>query len=176
MATAHLVEQGRRNIATISGSLDMPAAFDRLLGYREALQGAGLPVDPSLEEVGNFSAEDASTAMVRLLERRPDIDGVFVASDTMAVSALAVLQAAGRRVPDDVAIVGFDDQPIASAARPALSSVRHPIEAMSEEMVRLLLHSIDAMDRTPRHVVFPTDLVVRESSRVMLPARALGTI
>jgi DNA-binding LacI/PurR family transcriptional regulator len=163
-ATAHLLAQGRRKVATISGSLDMPAALDRLLGFRDALEAAGLPIDPSFEEVGDFSQEGAARAMHLLLERQPDLDGVFVASDSMAVMALHVLQDAGRRVPDDVAVVGFDDQPVALTTRPPLSSVRHPIEAMSHEMVRLLLESIDARDRLPRHVVFPTELVVRESS------------
>jgi len=163
-ATTHLIAQGRRTIATISGSLDMPAAHDRLVGYREALEAAGLPVDPTLEEVGDFSPERAGRAMARLLERRPGLDAVFVASDSMAVAALDVLQRAGRRVPEDVAVVGFDDQPIVTTTRPTLTSVRHPIQAMSEEMVRLLVHAIDTRDRTPRHVVFPTELVVRESS------------
>jgi len=163
-AAAHLLAQGRQNVATISGSLDMPAAFDRLLGYRDALEADGRPPDPSLEDVGDFSSDGASAAMTRLLERRPDLDGVFAASDSMAVAALSVLQAAGRRVPEDVAVVGFDDQPVATTSRPPLSSIRHPIEAMSQEMVRLLLHAIDTRDRTPRHLVFPTELVVRESS------------
>ena len=163
-ATAHLLAQGRRKVATITGSLDMPAALDRLLGFRDALEAAGLPIDPSLEEVGDFSQEGATRAMNLLLERQPDLDGLFVASDSMAAMALGVLQSAGRRVPDDVAVVGFDDQPIAGTTRPPLSSVRHPIEAMSHEMVRLLLHSIEARDHVPRQVMFPTELVIRESS------------
>jgi DNA-binding LacI/PurR family transcriptional regulator len=99
-----------------------------------------------------------------LLERQPDLDGLFVASDTMAATALRELQSAGRRVPDDVAVVGFDDQPIAETTVPPLSSVRHPIEAMSHEMVSLLLHDIESRDHTPRQVTFSTELVIRESS------------
>jgi DNA-binding LacI/PurR family transcriptional regulator len=163
-ATAHLIEGGRRRIATVSGSLEIPAAQDRLLGYREALEAAGLDVDPSLEDVGDFNADAAAAAMTRLLDRRPDLDAVFVASDSMAIGAVAVLQASGRHVPDDVAVVGFDDQPIAATATPPLSSIRHPIGAMSHEMIRLLLHQIDTGDRTPHHVAFPTELVVRASS------------
>ena len=163
-ATAHLLELGRRAVATISGSLDMPAALERLLGYRDALDSGGLQIDPSLEDVGDFSPDGAARAMDRLLRRRPDLDAVFVASDSMAVAALDALQRSGRRVPDDVAVVGFDDQPIAATTRPPLSSVRHPIGAMSREMVRLLFQAIDTRDRTPQHRVFPTELVVRESS------------
>jgi len=165
-AAAHLISQGRRRVATISGSLDMPAAVDRLLGFRDGLEAAGLPIDPSLEDVGDFSPEGAARAMSRLLDRRPDLDGVFVASDSMAAAALGVVQGSARRVPDDVAVVGFDDQPIARTTRPPLTSVRHPIEAMSQEMIRLLLHAIEVHDGAPRHVVFPTELVVRASSGV----------
>lgn len=171
-AAAHLLAQGRRQVATISGSLDMPAAIDRLLGFRDALEASGLPIDPALEEVGDFSPDGAARATERLLEHRPGLDGLFVASDSMAAAALGVLQGAGRRVPDDVAVVGFDDQPIARTTRPPLSSVRHPIEAMSREMVHLLLHSIEARDGSPRHVVFPTELVVRESSGALAGSRA----
>jgi DNA-binding LacI/PurR family transcriptional regulator len=163
-ATAHLIAQGRRKVATISGPLDMPAALDRLLGFRDALGAAGLPIDPALEAVGDFTQEGAIRAMNLLLERQPDLDGLFVASDTMAVAALRELQSAGRRVPDDVGVVGFDDQPIAETTVPPLSSVRHPIEAMSHEMVSLLLHSIESRDHTPRQVTFSTELVIRESS------------
>jgi DNA-binding LacI/PurR family transcriptional regulator len=163
-ATAHLLAHGRRKVATISGSLDMPSAMDRLMGYRDALEAAGIALDPTLEAVGDFSQQGASEAMKLLLERRPDLDGVFVASDTMAAMALNVLQASGRRVPDDVAVVGFDDQPIARTTEPPLSSVRHPIEAMSHEMVRQLLENIEAEDHQPKQVIFPTELVIRASS------------
>ncbi len=163
-AVAHLLAHGRRKVATVSGSPDMPAAVDRLLGYRDALQAAGLPFDPSLEESGDFSPEGAAAAIRTLLERHPDLDGVFVASDSMAAMVLGVLHDAGRRVPNDIAVVGFDDQPIARTTRPPLSSVRQPIDEMSKEMVRLLLEGINSRNPLPRQVVFPTELVVRESS------------
>lgn len=163
-ATAHLIAHGRRKLATISGSLDMPSAMDRLLGYRDALEAAGIPGDPTLEAIGDFSQEGAVEAMSLLLERHPDLDGVFVASDTMAAMALSVLQRFGRRIPDDVAVVGFDDQPIARTTAPSLTSVRHPIDLMSHEMVGLLLDNIEGGNHTPTQVVFPTELVIRESS------------
>ena len=171
-ATAHLLAQGRRKLATISGSLDMPSAMDRLLGFRDALETAGIAADPALEAVGDFSQQGAAEAMNLLLERRPDLDGVFVASDTMAAMAMHVLQGSGLRIPEDVAVVGFDDQPIAQPTAPPLSSVRHPIEAMSHEMVRLLLHGIEAPDNQPRQVIFPTELVIRESSGGLSMARS----
>ena len=102
--------------------------------------------------------------MERLLRDRPDLDAVFCASDLMAVAALDVLQAAGRRVPEDVAIVGYDDSPIATTTRPTLTSVRQPIEEMGREMVSLLAGTIERTDRIPRHVVLTTELIARASS------------
>ncbi len=118
-AVAHLIASGRRVIATIAGPKDMAAGVDRLMGYRDALADAGLAVDPSLEVTGDFTQEGGATAMGRLLEARPDIDAVFAASDLMAAGALAVLAADGRRVPADVAVVGFDDSPVATTTMPA---------------------------------------------------------
>jgi DNA-binding LacI/PurR family transcriptional regulator len=163
-AIEHLIATGRRTIATITGSLDMPPGRDRLDGYREGLRAAGRPVDPSLEAEGTFTQESGSAAMRELLERRPDLDAVFAASDLMAAGALQVLRAAGRRVPDDVAVVGYDDSPIATAATPSLSSVRQPIEEMGREMARLVLAAMEAAGQVPRRVVLATQLVVRESS------------
>lgn len=164
LAVEHLLAGGRRRIATITGALDMTGATDRLLGYRDALTDAGMRLDPSLEEVGDFSQETAARAMALLLKRHPGLDGLFVASDSMAVAALRVLKDAGRRVPDDTAVVGFDDQPIARTANPPLSSIQQPIETMTGEMIRLLLEGINTRDRVPRQVIFPTRLVVRASS------------
>ena len=104
----------------------------------------------------------ASGAMTRLLERRPDLDAVFVASDVMAVGALNALRRAGRRVPEDVAIGGFDDSSAAVAARPALTTMRQPWQRISSEMVRLLLAAIAGGE--PSAVILPTELVRRESA------------
>jgi DNA-binding LacI/PurR family transcriptional regulator len=162
-AVAHLVSQGRRVIATIAGPADMAPGVDRLAGYRDALVDAGLEPDPSLEAVADFTQEGGAKAMERLLAARPDIDAVFAASDLMAAGALSVL-AANRRVPEDVAVVGFDDSPIATSTRPALTSVRQPIEEMGQEMARLLVDAITGSDRAPRRVILATELVRRASS------------
>jgi len=163
-ATSHLIGLGRRRVGTVTGPLDMPAAKDRLAGYREALRAAGLQPDPVLEAEGAFTQESGVDAMRRLLASAPDIDAVFVASDLMAAGALQVLQEAGRRVPADVALIGFDDAPIAVTTRPTLSSVRQSLEAMGRELVNLLLDSVEQRDRVIRQVVLATELIVRESS------------
>jgi DNA-binding LacI/PurR family transcriptional regulator len=164
-AVLHLAgDAGRRRIATIAGPADMPVGVDRLAGYREGLAQAGLAADPALEATGDFTAQGGAAAMRALLARAGDIDAVFAASDLMAGGALAALREAGRRVPGDVAVVGFDDSTIATSTTPPLTSVRQPIEEMGREMVRLLLSAIARPDPVPRRVVLGTQLVRRASS------------
>jgi DNA-binding LacI/PurR family transcriptional regulator len=163
-ASAHLVEHGRRRVATIAGPLDMAAGRDRLEGYRDAVRDAGLPQDDTLVARGDFTYEGGAAAMERLLDAAPDLDAVFAASDLMAIGALGVLQARGRQVPHDVALAGYDDSPIAATVRPPLTSIRQPIEEMGREAVHLLLDAIEHPGRPSRRVVLATDLVVRESS------------
>ncbi len=163
-ATSHLVASGRRQVATISGPHDMVAGIDRLAGYRDALTDAGIAIDDGLIAEGDFTQAGGEAAMERLLRDRPDLDAVFCASDLMAVAALGVLQAAGRHVPGDVAVVGYDDSPIATTTRPTLSSVRQPIEEMGREMVHLLSESIEQTGRVPRRIVLTTELIARASS------------
>jgi DNA-binding LacI/PurR family transcriptional regulator len=163
-AVAHLISLGRQNIATITGPRDMAVAADRLQGYREALSAAGLGHDPHLEVGGDFDQDTARQRFQQLLARHPEIDAVFAASDLMALGALQALRAAGRAVPQDVAVVGFDDSTIAASADPPLSSVRQPIEEMGREMTRLLLDSLARGGRVSRHLILATELVVRASS------------
>jgi DNA-binding LacI/PurR family transcriptional regulator len=163
-ATSHLVASGRQRVATITGPLDMVAGVDRLAGYRDALTDASVAIDDGLIANGDFTHAGGEAAMERLLRERPDLDAVFCASDLMAVAALGVLQAAGRRIPDEVALVGYDDSPLATTTRPALSSVRQPIEEMGREMVHLLAGSIERAGRVPRHIVLSTELIARASS------------
>jgi DNA-binding LacI/PurR family transcriptional regulator len=164
LAVDHLISLGRRKIATISGNLDTATAVDRQSGYRDALAAAGLPLDPTLEEVGDFLPNRAHTAMERLLLNHPDVDAVFAASDLMAAAALRVLQQARRRIPEDVAIVGFDDSPTARATNPPLSSVRQGIVELGREAVLMLMDEMQEPERAPRHLILGTELVVRQSS------------
>jgi DNA-binding LacI/PurR family transcriptional regulator len=165
LAVQYLLDQGRRRIATITGPPDQTSALDRLAGYRDLLPDA----DPRLIAQGDFTAEGGSKAMAQLLEQAPDIDGLFAASDTMAAAALRVLHDSGRRVPQDVAVVGFDDiEPIAAWADPPLTTVRQDIEEMGRLMARLLLSLIQPGtpgDRAkPYSIMLPTRLVVRQSA------------
>ena len=159
-AVQHLIDRGRRRIATIAGPQDMAAGIDRLAGYRDRLATAR----EGLVEIADFTLDGGRMAMRRLLERDPDLDAVFVASDLMAIGAIDALRSADRRIPGDVAVVGFDDSPLATTTDPALSSVRQPIEEMGREMTRLLIEEIRSPDRAPRRVILDTQLVVRGSS------------
>jgi DNA-binding LacI/PurR family transcriptional regulator len=159
-ATTYLIERGHRRIAMITGPLTMPAGVDRLQGYRDALTAWELP-EGAVED-GNFTAAGGADAMRRILESGERPDAVFVASDLMARGALTVLAAAGLRVPDDIAVMGFDDSPVATTVTPTLTTMRQPSFAQGERMATILLDLLAG--KHPRHVtILETELVVRES-------------
>ena len=162
LAADHLVARGCQHIASITGPLDVLASQDRLAGFRDALARHGHPYVPCVE--GNFTLESGEHAMTRLLAQHPDVDGLFVANDLMAQGALHVLREHGRKVPEDVAVVGFDDSSAATSSRPPLTTVRQPIEEMAAEMTRLLLDRIDQPDRRLTSVIFEPTLVTRQSA------------
>jgi len=163
-ATEHLLSRGRRRIATIAGPRDMSAGLERLEGYRQALAAAGH--DPATAAVadGDFSEPSGVRAMRELLDKVPDLDAVFAASDPMAVGALTVLRERGRRVPGDVAVVGFDDSPVSQHTDPPLTSVHQPAERMGQEMATLLLAQMEGRAGPDDSVILPTELVIRQSS------------
>lgn len=162
-AVDHLFQTGRTCIATITGPLDMGVGLDRYAGYRDALTLAGYDLDESLVAEGDFTQEGGEGAMERLLDHRPDLDAVFAASDLMAAGALRALARAGKRVPEDVAVVGFDDSPVARLTEPPLTSVAQPVEVMGRRMAELLLRQMNG-DAQRRRDVLATALVVRSSS------------
>lgn len=162
LAADHLAALGRRRIGTISGPQDRPAGQVRLAGFLEALATHGIE-DVACAE-GDFTHLGGAAAMRRLLEEQPGLDGVFIASDLMALGALPVLQRAGRDVPSDVAVVGFDDSSAAAACDPPLTTVRQPVEEMAAEMARLLLKQIGGPGGPSPSVVFPPTLVRRRSA------------
>jgi DNA-binding LacI/PurR family transcriptional regulator len=164
VAVEHLISLGRRRIAVISGDLDIPVAVDRLVGYREALASAGMEIDPTMEEVADFLADRARLSMERLLLNHPDLDAVFVASDQMAAAAVGVLTQARRRIPEDVAVIGFDDSRFALQTSPPLSTIRQPFEELGREAVHVLMRHIEEPREAPRQVRLKTKLVVRAST------------
>ncbi|MER5278710.1 LacI family DNA-binding transcriptional regulator [Streptomyces sp. NPDC002809] len=158
----YLLTAGRRRIGMITGPLDTPGGTERLAGYREVLDSAGVPYDPALVAEGDYRRAGGEEAARRLLDRAPDMDAVFVASDLMAQGVIFTLQQAGRTVPDDIAVGGFDDSPAATAVSPALTTIRQPWDRISAEMVRMLLTQMAGEDTAA--VILPTSLVIRDSA------------
>jgi DNA-binding LacI/PurR family transcriptional regulator len=166
-AVRHLVALGREHIATVAGPYDQEnSAADRLDGYRDVL----LDTAPHLVERADYTRQGGADAMAALLDRHPDLDAVFVASDLMASGALQVLRERGRRVPDDVAVIGFDDLvAISEATDPPLTTVHQDVAEMGRLMARLLFGRTEQDLRQGEFpavpsVVVPTRLVLRQSA------------
>jgi DNA-binding LacI/PurR family transcriptional regulator len=157
-AVEYLIERGARRVATVAGPQDMQVGRARLAGYRAAVTGAGLVA------YGDFTEGGGHAAMRTLLEREPGIDAVFAASDLMAGGALRALRAARRRVPEDVALVGFENAPLAGQTEPPLTTVHQPVEEMGRRMAELLVARIGRQPVEHPHVLLDTRLVRRGSA------------
>jgi LacI family transcriptional regulator len=160
-AVLHLALLGRRRIATILGDMTNFDAVERLEGYLLGLQRAGLPHDPSLIAEGHFSRRAGREATRQLLAHHPD--AIFCASDQMAIGAMEVIVEAGLRIPQDIAIIGFDDLPHDRGHLPNLSTIRVPIRDRGVQAATLLLDQIEGREIGPRHAVLPTQLIIRET-------------
>ncbi len=172
LAGRHLLSIGRRRIGTITGPLDMSAGVDRLAGFRAAM---GARFAPDLVEPGDFTQVGGEAATARILQRNPHVDGLFAASDLMALGALTALRRAGKRVPEDVALVGYDDNAFARTTQPPLTTIRQDIILQGRVMVRLFLElnrpdiEVPAEPGLPdlyglEHLSLPVSLVVRDSA------------
>ncbi|TLQ01016.1 LacI family transcriptional regulator [Nesterenkonia salmonea] len=160
LAAQRLIDGGRRRIGTVAGPQDMASGYDRLTGWRRAMTHAGLADD--LVEYGDFTAASGGEKMLRLLEREPNLDGVFAASDLMAVSVIQELQGRGISVPEDVAVVGFDDSQMAKLTRPPLTTVLSTTSGMASTAVEMLLTLLKGQQ--VEHVILPTELIPRDSA------------
>jgi DNA-binding LacI/PurR family transcriptional regulator len=164
VAVEHLLRRGRRTVATITGPAGMTAGRDRRDGYADALRDAGHAVDPSLTAEGDFSEASGHAAMRALLERRPHLDAVFAASDLMALGAVRALREAGRSVPGDVGVVGFDGIPQGASHEPPLTTVVQPLDRLGREMARMVLRHVDGTPAGPEQLVLPVELTVGGTS------------
>lgn len=162
LAVQHLLALGHRRIACVIFDLSYTAAAERLAGYRSALRSAGIEPDDSLIAETGYRAQSAREATARLLERE-DFSAVFAAADLTAAAVLGALRDAGKNVPGDVSLVGFDDLPLAEFLDPPLTTVRVPAVSVGEALGRALLGRV-AGDREPRRTLLPVDLVVRSSA------------
>ncbi len=160
-ATQHLMRLGRKRIATITGPKNQIASYDRYQGYVKGLSDRNQPVLPELVAEGDWTEAGGYTAMRRLIPHKPD--AVFAANDVMAAGALSALREAQLRVPEDVAVVGFDDTPNASRTQPPLTTMRQPIQSMGSLAVETLIDIIDHPGSETRRIVVATELVIRSS-------------
>jgi DNA-binding LacI/PurR family transcriptional regulator len=158
--TEYLLGLGRSRIATITGPLDTPGGLERLEGYYDVV---GRRSRRRLVANGDYSYESGERAMEEILEREPDVDAVFAASDVMAAGAIAALRRCGIGVPDTVAVAGFDDSRVAATTDPPLTTMRQPLAEIAARMVDILL-SVVYEDAEPTSITFPTELVRRTSA------------
>jgi LacI family transcriptional regulator len=159
--TLYLFEIGYRRVASICGPQNMIGGIDRLAGFRAAFQERGSNPDPDLIVAGDFTEESGYQAMQRLLPHRPE--AVFAASDAMAAGALRALHEAKIRIPEDIAVVGYDDVPFAARTDPPLTTIRQPIQLAGTVAAETLIEMIRLPDPNPRQIVLPTELVIRSS-------------
>jgi LacI family transcriptional regulator len=159
----HLLALGHRRVATIAGPLQEAAAVDRRDGYKQALLQAGLPLQGELMTEGDWTEHSGHRAMTRLLglDQRPT--ALFSANDMMAVGALRAIHEAGLAVPDDIALVGFDDLPVAAFTSPPLTTVRQPVHELGHAAAELLLDRLDGQTPEPTQLNLPLTLVIRDS-------------
>jgi LacI family transcriptional regulator len=161
-AIEHLISRGRRSIAVIAGPQDMPPGLDRLEGWRQAVHGYGLD-NAALIEYGDFTPTSGADAMRRLLSRGIPIDAVVAANDQMAVGAYTAIRERGLRIPDDIAVVGFDDNYFGLTATPPLTTVHQPSVELGTAMAEVLVKLIEG-EPVEQITILPTSLIVRESS------------
>jgi DNA-binding LacI/PurR family transcriptional regulator len=162
-ATQCLIDGGHRQIGVITGPPDWKSVSDRNRGYRLALEQAGIPFDGSIVEPGDWSFESGYQAVGRLLERVPHLTALFAQNDRMAVGAMRVLREKERRIPDDVAIVGYDDIPMAAYSHPPLTTIHQPMREVGEIATRKLIELIDDPDAEREEILLKTELVRRGS-------------
>ena len=174
LAVEHLLTSGHQKIAFIDGSPKDPlgrvpgspdgdVSDTRFLGYSQALQAHDLAVDISLIGYGEFTKAGAKQAVLQILEQHPDLTAIFAASDLMAIGAMEAIRSVGKKVPKDIAVVGYDDIEVASFVRPALTTIRQDGVEMGKRAVREILHLINDPEVEPSKVILPVELVVRES-------------
>ena len=163
MATEYLIRQGYRKIACITGPLDKTTAQERLNGYRQAMNKAGLVIPPGYEVSGDFEFEGGVPAMEKLLSLPEPPHAVFAGNDAMAVGAYQALYQRGLRVPDDVAVIGYDDIQLAQYMMPPLTTIHQPKDSLGELAVDALLHRLQDPQAEPQILVLTPELVVRQS-------------
>lgn len=162
LAVEHLINSGRRKIGFIGGPEEEVEVQQRLAGYKLALQEAGMEINPDLITYGDFSNTSGAEAVARLIKRVPNLDAVFINSDLMAIAAMDMIREHGKRVPEDIAVVGYDDLSIAANSNPPLTTIRQNIPLAGKMLAQNLIQFLQTKVAT--NVSIPVDLVVRKST------------
>lgn len=160
-ATRYLLECGRRQIAMITGPTTWKSVSDRTRGYRLALEEAGVGFDPDLIAQGDWSYRSGYRAMQELLARGVSFSALFAQNDQVAIAAIRALREAGRRVPEDVAVVGYDDIPVAEYCDPPLTTIRQPMREVGEVATKLLIQAIEEPGTAQGEVLLKAELIRR---------------
>jgi LacI family repressor for deo operon, udp, cdd, tsx, nupC, and nupG len=161
LMTDHLISTGRERIGHISGRVSSVSSRDRVVGFKRSMSRAGFDVDSLIVE-GEYTPESGYKGAMSLIDA--GVDAIFCASDYTAKGALEAIHNAGLRVPDDIAIAGFDDLRFAAELDPPLTTMRQDIQGIGHEAARSLLRLLDDPEGNPRRVLLPTELVVRQST------------
>jgi LacI family transcriptional regulator len=169
IATQHLLERGYRKIGLIAGPLTWWAARERRRGWQEALTAADVPFRDSQIVEGNWSAESGERGLYKLLEKSPDIQAVFACNDQMALGVIQAVRSLGKRIPEDLAVVGFDDTPESAFYSPRLTTIRQDLYQLGHVAVQTFLQIREAEQRgelnpPPEIRLLQPQLVVREST------------
>ncbi len=162
-ATEHLLKLGHRRIGFITGSMDLGCAQDRLAGYRAALRTHHVPFTDELIYEGTFFQPDGFTGALALLDVPDPPTAIFASNDVMAMGAMDAIRQRSLRVPDDIAVLGFDDIPQAELVRPALTTIQQPLEKMGRVATQMLLDLLEAPESKIQRIELPTKLIIRDS-------------
>lgn len=163
LAGRYLIEHGHRKLACVVGPSDLTPSAGRIAGFHRALDEAEIDILPEAIVRGNGRLDGGARAIARLLDRGADFTAVFAFNDEMAIGVIGALQRAGKRVPHDISVIGFDDIPYADAIYPAVTTIAQPIVEMGGIGVRMLLDRLQQPGAAPRRVQLSPRLVKRES-------------
>jgi len=162
--TQHLIEQGYQRIGHMAGSQNLMTYFDRKNGYIEALLKNGIPYDETLVVTNSLTVEDGEAAIRQLMELPEPPDAIFCGNDTTALSSMIYLRNKGIRIPEDIGIVGFSNEPFSRVVSPSISTIAQPGFLMGQKAAELILNQIEHNEKTFKTLVLPTELIIRESS------------
>jgi LacI family transcriptional regulator len=165
LATEHLINLGHKRIACLTGDLLTQSASERVAGYKRSLETAGLAFEPDHLFKGDYSRRSARFAAQRLLQLKERPTAVFVCSDDMAMEMISVFMEEGLKIPDDISVIGFDDDPVCLYGPISLTTIRQPLREMSQMAVKEVYLKMQDPDRRVKRIVLPVELIIRDSAR-----------